>query len=269
MGNLDPGSSLVESGQKTLREKAGEDWIAAIDRNKAYSNIDAATFRKYVKRTKSDNLFKAISRNVSAGDTVLEAGCGWGCFSFALAEQGVRVVALDISEKLINDLRHIQKELGGRCKEFLELAAGDLFLLHKFGRQFNVIFSNGTYQHFLESSDRTEMLKIFHRHLTSKGKCIISVPNTGNVFLKMLIAKEDMPSIHHFDLKKLRRELEAGDFDVLETGYKFVDAGFEQWLNTKWLAGLMRFISHIFSALPRVVQRQTAPHIYCVAQKRS
>ena len=53
-----------------------------------------------------------MSQLFKPGDTVLEVGCGTGTETLSLAKRGIRVVATDISSKMVNVLNAKAKESG-------------------------------------------------------------------------------------------------------------------------------------------------------------
>ena len=122
------------------------DWIRVIEEGGGFPRVDLDTFRRLIEKTQNYRFFQVLRKHVKLDDAVLEAGCGWAVSSFALAREGIHVVALDISDKLIQDLQNIQNQWGEDANNSLELLVGDLFKLDELGRQFDCIFSDGTYQ---------------------------------------------------------------------------------------------------------------------------
>ncbi len=242
-------------------------WIRTIEEGKGYAAVDASLFRKLLGRITEYAFFRALRCHVRPGDTVLEVGCGWGVSSFALAgEGGVSVTALDIAEKLIADLRRLQKELGGSYATQLTLVTGDAFRLHEMGRTFDVVFSDGTYEHFLRDEDRRKFLEQVRAVLRNGGIFSVAVPNLHNPFFCSVVNPK-MPAMYPFTLQLLAAELSSGGFRPLETGYSFVNPGFEQWVRSRWMVAGIRAVNALFCYLPRPIKGILAAHLYCVAQK--
>lgn len=242
-------------------------WVRTIDEGKGYAAIDASLFRRLLDRCAEFAFFRALRRHVRPGDSVLEVGCGWAVSSFALAGEGeVSVTALDIAEKLIADLRHLQKELGDSYVTRLTLVTGDAFRLQDMGKTFDVVFSDGTYEHFLQDGDRRKFLEQVRAVLRNGGTFCIAVPNLHNPFFRSVVDQK-MPAMVPFTLQQLTAELRQGGFWPLETGYSFVNPGFEQWVRSRWMVAGIRAISTLFRYLPRPVKGLLAAHLYCVAQK--
>lgn len=242
-------------------------WIRTIDEGKGYTAIHAPLFRTLLSHIKGYAFYRTLLRYIRPGHTVLEAGCGWAISSFALAaEGGVSVTALDISEKLITDLRYLQTELGGTYAAHLTLMTGDIFHLREIRRTFDVVYSDGTYEHFLDEEDRRKILEEVRSVLPVKGIFIVAVPNLRNPFFGSVVDAK-MPAMYTFTITSLAAELERGGLRVLETGFSFVNPGFEQWVRSRWMVAGIRTVSTFFHYLPRSTQGFLAAHLYCVAQK--
>ncbi len=246
---------------------ASEEWKRVIDAGTGYFDLEPSVYHDLLEKTKKYNLlFRTLCRYAFPSSKVLEAGCGWAFPSFALAERGVSVVALDISEKLIEGLRKIQGEMSGSVRSHLHLVVGDIFRLSELRQTFDVVYNDGTYEHFLMPDERKEILRNIWDRLSSKGKYVVAVPNLRNLFFHWMVEPK-MPSMQSFTFETLTDELEVGGFRVIERGYHFVDAGFEQWLRAKWMAAPVWWANGIFPALPLLFQKRMAAHIYCVAEK--
>lgn len=247
--------------------RASEEWIQTIDEEKGYSNIDAESFRTILRRMHAYQFCRDLLRCVEPGERALEAGCGWATSSFFLAEKGVHVTAIDISEKLIQNLRAIQAQLGGCYASRLALKGGDIFKLHAVGGTFDVVFSDGTYEHFLDAKDREEILRNASDVLNENGRIAIAVPNLNNPFFDSVVDPK-MPPMCTFTPKSLALELEAGGFEVLKTGCTFVNPGFDQWVKHRWMVMPIRGANVVFRCLPQPMKRVFAAHFYCIARKK-
>lgn len=246
--------------------RVSRDWVRTIEQDKGYAAIDTVSFKELLGCLRGYALYRALLRHVSSGQSVLEAGCGWAVSSFALAAFGARVTALDISEKLVDDLRKLKAELGGAYDANLRVVAGDIFRLRELDRPFDAVFSDGTYEHFLEREDRRSILENVRAVLKDGGKHILAVPNLNNPFFRPVVGGK-MPAMKRFDLKELCAELEEAGFRVLETGHAFVNPGFEQWVRARWMIWPVRWANTVFNILPGSFQSTIAAHLYCVTQK--
>lgn len=247
-------------------DNASEAWVKTIDEGKGYGGMTAAEFRKLIDRMPGYAFFGAVIRYVHPGQSVLEAGCGYALTSFALAGCGVHATALDISEKLIKDLQRLKQELGSPYAENLMPVVGDIFRLPELNTMFDAVVSDGTYEHFLQRDDRRKILEGIRSVLKENGVVIIAVPNLRNPFFGSVV-DERMPAMHPFTLKELASELQEGGFHINETGYSFVNPGFAQWVQSRWMIGTIRLCDVIFRFLPKPLKRIFAAHLYCVARK--
>ena len=250
----------------THSDDAGRAWIKTIDEAKGYNTIDAIAYRRLLSRMHNYAFFRATLRHLAPGQSVLEAGCGWALTSFALAERGIQSTALDISGKLITDLTNLQRELGEPFSVHLQCVVGDIFHLDRLAGLFDAVCSDGTYEHFLEAEDRREILRNFRNSLTEKGKVMIAVPNLHNPFFSSAVDQK-MPAMQPFTLMSLQRELEQGGFRVMETGYSFVNPGFEQWVKSRAIILPVRIVNFFFRYLPRPLKKLVAAHLYVIAEK--
>jgi 2-polyprenyl-3-methyl-5-hydroxy-6-metoxy-1,4-benzoquinol methylase len=184
--------------------------------------------------------------------------------SFALASIGVNVTAIDISEKLIVDLRRVQAELGGAYAAHLQLCVWDIFRLREIGKTYDAVCSDGTYEHFLDISDRRKILENVRAILKPGGLFIVAVPNLHNPFFRLVVDRR-MPAMQYFRAADLARELCEGGMTVVETGFSFVNPGFAQWVKAPWMIAAIRAADAVFRFLPRPLKKIFAAHVYCVA----
>lgn len=101
---------------------------------------------------------------------ILDAGCGPGIKSKDLSEEGVKVLGIDISEKMIE----IAKKVAPNCK-YKVLDIRDLSLL---GKKFDGIFAQACLLHF-PKKEIPSIMKIFYDNLKKGGYVYISVKRIG------------------------------------------------------------------------------------------
>ena len=245
-----------------------QQWVDTIEKGEGYVVPNEILFRKMLARMPRYAFFRALLRSVQPGDTVLEAGCGWALSSFALAGRGVRVTAVDISLTLIAGLKRLQLKLGSDFAANLTFVRGDIFCLPEVLNVCDVVFSDGTYEHFLRYSDRRDMLRNVRAVLHEHGKFIVAVPNLRNPLFHSVVDLR-MPSMHSFSAESLVAELEDNGFDVIETGFSFVNPGYAQWVQSRWMIVPIEIAGLVFPFLPRIVKRYFCAHLYCIAEKTS
>lgn len=246
--------------------KESLDWVRTIEQGKGYADIDEVSFRKLLHRMNKYVFFQVLLRYTQPGDSVLEAGCGWATSSFALAEQERNIIAVDISPQLVVRLKNLQGKLGGCFKEYLTCIEGDIFRLPEIIGFRDLVFSDGTYEHFLKIDDRRTMISNIRSILKDDGLFIVSVPNLHNPFFQRVV-HHTMPAMYPFTTNSLSGELQNNGFDVLESGFSFVNPGFVQWTKSWWMIPPIHLINIIYRHLPISLRRVTAAHLYCVARK--
>ena len=245
--------------------KESSDWVRAIDEGAGYSAPDVSAFRRLLGYMHQYSFYRAICKYAKSGDVVLEAGCGWATSSFALANRKVRIIAIDISETLVVTLQNLQTSLGGDIATNIKFQVGDILKMD-IDRPCDLVFSDGTYEHFPELEDRKIILKNTKNILKDGGFVAVAVPNLFNPFFRMVVDAK-MPTMHPFTINTLSDELELNGFSVVETGYSFVNPGFEQWVKSRWMIWPIRLVSIVFRFFPKFIQSLIAAHIYCIAKK--
>ena len=135
---------------------------------------------------------------------MLDAGCGPAYNSFYFAYEGINVTALDISDKLIQDLIQVKNVLDNHAMSNLELVVGSIFELNKLDKKFNVVFNNGVYEHWLSREDRDRILQNISAVLTEHGKYIVAVPNLQNPLFHAALSDNEVPDMWEFTLSEPR-----------------------------------------------------------------
>jgi 2-polyprenyl-6-hydroxyphenyl methylase/3-demethylubiquinone-9 3-methyltransferase len=111
--------------------------------------------------------------NISAGECVLDVGCGEGHFAAALADAGARVVAIDVAEEPLRRARSRRADL-------------DLRLVEPEGpwpledASFDVVWAGETIEHV---ADTAAWLSEVRRVLRSGGSLLLSTPAHGPLTL--------------------------------------------------------------------------------------
>jgi cyclopropane fatty-acyl-phospholipid synthase-like methyltransferase len=112
---------------------------------------------------------------------VLEIGCGNGMLTFFLLKRDIKITAIDISEKAIENLgRWFEKEVGNKK---LNLVCGDLMeYLENSGEKFDVIIGSGIIHH-VEKKDREKLFRLAYEKLNPGGIFACGPePNAGGLF---------------------------------------------------------------------------------------
>lgn len=245
--------------------QASKDWIKTIEEGKGYATLHPSEFRQLLRRMQTYELFNVLMRYTKPGQRVLEAGCGWATSSFALAKLNRHMTAMDISSALIHELQTLQIQLGAQYATHLTFIADDIFRLSEHNQTFDMVFSDGTYEHFLHSHDRRNFLANIHSVLPTGKLMLVAVPNLHNPFFRSVVDQK-MPSMQAFTLQSLGAEIEQSGFSLVESGFSFVNPGFTQWVKSYWMTVPIHAMNVLFPFLPRIGKRLMAAHLYVVAR---
>lgn len=120
-----------------------------------------------------------IARHVGPGDSVLDAGCGAGTFSFEAARVGASVTAIDGSAAMIDLARKRQQELGLADIRF-DVALLDSLSARPAG-EFDVVLSSSVLEYLPDLSAEVARLV---RLLKPGGRLILSMPNRDSLYRK-------------------------------------------------------------------------------------
>jgi 2-polyprenyl-3-methyl-5-hydroxy-6-metoxy-1,4-benzoquinol methylase len=152
------------------------------------------------------------------GGPILDAGCGSGVVSAALAERGATVVGVDSNHESIR--------FAGRtfARDNLAFVESSIFEFHETG--FEAIICFEFIEHFTESAARS-LLEHLRRRVQSGGRLLLTTPNyrsawpliesTLDLFQLTPRLKDDQ-HLCRFEPNKLARFLTAAGWTVLEMG---------------------------------------------------
>lgn len=144
---------------------------------------------------------KLLGRFVNKGDSVLDAGCGSGFFCKYFLAKDCRVTALDYSRKALECTKELTE---GRCERYLEKDLTDSHAAGEFKSEFDVIFSDGLFEHFPETVQR-KIISNFMKMKKDSGLIITFVPNFFSSWT--LVRPFFMPGMKEkpFTMPELRR----------------------------------------------------------------
>lgn len=111
--------------------------------------------------------------NCSKDDKVLDIGCGHGIVSIFLAENGMNVTAIDISEKLLDELK---KNIESKALP-LEVKKGDAYNIEAPSGYFDVVVARMFLPHF---PDWPKVLKEMTRVTKTGGKLLVHFSSKEN-----------------------------------------------------------------------------------------
>jgi SAM-dependent methyltransferase len=101
---------------------------------------------------------------------VLELACGTGRVAVALAEDGIEISGVDLSEAMLAIAQRKRDALPDAVRERLTLITGDMCELH-LERKFGLVFvAFRSFQHLLTIDRQRSALATMHRHLAPSGR---------------------------------------------------------------------------------------------------
>jgi SAM-dependent methyltransferase len=112
------------------------------------------------------------------GDPVLELGCGTGRVTMALADSGIRVTGLDLSERMLERAVRKRAALRVEPRERVHLVQGDMAQFD-LGETFRlVIIPFRAFHHLLEVRQQMDCLNCVRKHLAPHGHLVLDVFQT-------------------------------------------------------------------------------------------
>lgn len=111
--------------------------------------------------------------------SVLDAGCGTGFHSLILSHMGMRVTAVDVSQKMLHQLREHAK---GLCLRVKTLHSSFLGLNNAISKKYDSVFCLGnTLVHILTKKELFDTLKTFYGLLNPGGILILQILNYNRI----------------------------------------------------------------------------------------
>jgi SAM-dependent methyltransferase len=127
-------------------------------------------------RTQDVAFYRDAARDF--GDPILELGCGTGRITMALAESGMRVTGLDISERMLERAVKKRGAMRVEARERVHLVQADMARF-ELGEKFRLILIPfRPFQHLLEVQQQMDCLDCAHKHLTPGGRLVLDVFQT-------------------------------------------------------------------------------------------
>ncbi|MEZ4414681.1 MAG: class I SAM-dependent methyltransferase [Gemmatimonadota bacterium] len=152
-------------------------------------------------------------------DRVVDLGCGWGTFCFALAPAVTEVVGVDFSEKSIELCERRLADSRFENVRFVCADAGETGLP---GSVYDVVLAADLFEH-LYPEDSARVFAEAYRLLAPGGRFVIWTPHRGHILEVLknndILLKRD---ISHVDYKSMERLLEyarGAGFDIERAYY--------------------------------------------------
>ena len=173
------------------------------------SNTDSRFTKKSWSKTR---MMKLLDKLIKKDMNVLDAGSGSGFFSNYFISKGCNVYSLDYLEDALEITRRLTKN---KSREYLKEDLLDPELGSKYSKKFDIIFSDGLFEHFKEA-DQKKIIENFKKIKKDDGIIATFVPNKYSWW--EVIRPVFMPGIKEdpFTMKRLLK-LHNG-MDVMRKG---------------------------------------------------
>jgi len=199
----DKALSVAQNWLKITQEKGTSYGKGMIPESKIRAFRDSTYITSILARTGKEEL-------------CLETGCGSGTFSISLATKGMDVTAIDISAGVLANIERNTDILASKFHKIKtpKLVMGDIENLPFENNRFKVVFSEGVIEHWIDSDQRSKVIKEMKRVIKPGGFLILFVPNGRHPFYKWWkITRypgyicEDIVPWHRFNSFELAGEL--------------------------------------------------------------
>lgn len=200
-------------------------------------------------------VWKMILKRISLkkGAEIFEVGCGGGAQLIPLALNGYKVTGLDCSKEVLQRckrfIKSVEKYHGSKLN--INLINAD-FGFYSSKKEYDMVFSFGVVEHFLEFKERIAILKKIHEMVKPGGWVVTAVPNGIHPKRREMKQKGlggyKIPEID-YSPEKLQNELRvagASKIDVVPWDpFGYLGLFAEHFLNqcfVLFIRGLFRFI---------------------------
>jgi SAM-dependent methyltransferase len=151
-------------------------------------------------------------------DRVVDLGCGWGTFDFALADRVASIVGVDFSERAID---FCERRLGDEPRPNVRFLRADAGATGLEEGAFDVVLAADLFEH-LYPDDSVRVAREAYRLLGPGGRFVTWTPHRGHI-LEILKNRDILlrRDVSHVDYKSMRamKDLLAGVGFEIERAY--------------------------------------------------
>ena len=155
----------------------------------------------------------------SATDRVVDLGCGWGTFGFALAPYTAEVVGIDFSEKSVDFCRRRLRETPADNVRFECADAGDTGLGEA---AFDLVLAADLFEH-LYPDDAARVAREAFRLLKPGGRFSTWTPNRGHILEVLknrdIVLKRDITHVDYKSMVDMKNLLLEAGFTIEKAYY--------------------------------------------------
>ena len=152
-------------------------------------------------------------------ERVVDLGCGWGTFGFALAPRVAEVVGVDFSERSIEICEHRLRQEPHPNLRFVQADAGATGLE---AGKWDLVIAADLLEH-LYPEDSTRVVQEAYRLLRPGGRFSIWTPHRGHVLEvlknRSILLEPDPSHVDYKSMKRLREMVERAGFRVERAYY--------------------------------------------------
>lgn len=154
-----------------------------------------------------------------AGDAVVDFGCGWGTFCFALSGEVGEVMGIDFSQRSIDICN---ARLGENPRENVRFLCADAGETGLEAASVDVVLAADLFEH-LYPEDSERIAREAYRILRPGGRFVTWTPHRGHVLEILrnrdIVLRRDVSHVDYKSMDDMKALLEAAGFDIERAYY--------------------------------------------------